>query len=210
MKLLFLMLSALLAVQYANCSPDEKDKACAFNSTGLQSTSAETLGTNARNQLAAVDIKHIYVNDYRQEDTKEELKVTLRKGEDKWVYFWTSFNSEANPRTLYIRSDCERVLASMASYSVFYNSITVTTSRTWSCLNWSLKKGQYSYGDFSSYSSYRRSSGFKYYTDRVDIRVLPDNIPLGLSKDLECFDKQFPLLKTSSKKRLRVNLTLMS
>lgn len=129
----------------------------------------ETLGTNARNQLAAVDIKHIYVNDYRQEDTKEELRVTLRKGEDKWVYFWTSFNSEANPRTLYIRFDGERVLASMASYSVFHNSITVSTSRTWSCLNWSLKKGQYGYRDFPSYSSYRRSSGFKYYTDRVDI-----------------------------------------
>lgn len=97
----------------------------------------------------------------------------------------------------------------MASYSVFYNSITVSTSRTWSCLNWSLKKGQYGYGDFPSYSSYRRSSGFKYYTDRVDIRVLPDNIPLGPSKDLECFDKQFPLLKTFSKNRLRVNLTKM-
>lgn len=204
------MLSALLTLQYARCSPHEKDKGCAFNSTGLQSTSAGIVGTqNARNQFAAVDIKHIYVNDYGEEDTKKQLRVTLSKGEDKWIYFWTSFNREANPRTFYIRFDGEQVLASIASYSVFYNSITVTTSRKWSCLHWSLNKGQYGYGDFSSYSNYRRSSGFEFYTDKVDIRVLPDNIPLGPSKDLECFDKQFPSLKTATKNRLRVNITKM-
>ena len=235
------MLSALLAVQYANCSPNVNDKACAFDSTGLHSTSAGALGTisphttarfrssaaqsfethtkppatqairpNARNQAAAVDIKHIYRDNYGKEDTKTELRVTLRNGEETWVYFWTSFNSYANPRTLYIRFDGERVLASMARHSAFYNSVLVTTSRKWSCLNWSLKKGQRVWrADFSTYSYYRRSSGFKYYRDMVDIRVLPDNIPLGPSKDLECFDKQFPSLKTSSKNRLRVNLTKM-
>lgn len=72
-----------------------------------------------------------------------------------------------------------------------------------------MNKGQYGYGDFSSYSNYRRSSGFEFYTDKVDIRVLPDNIPLGPSKDLECFDKQFPSLKTATKNRLRVNITKM-
>ena len=156
-----------------------------------------------------MDVKHIYVNDYGKENTKKQFRVTLSKGEDKWIYFWTSFNREANPRTLYILFDGEQVLASIASYSVFYNSITVTTSRKWSCLHWSLNKGQYGYGDFSSYSNYRRSSGFEFYTDKVDIRVLPDNIPLGPSKDLECFDEQFPSLKTATKNRLRVNITKM-
>lgn len=141
MNLLFtFVLSALLTLQYARCSPHEKDKGCAFKSTGLQSISAGIISTrNARNQFAAVDIKHIYVNDYGKEDSKKQLRITLSKGEDKWIYFWTSFNNEANPRTLYIRFDGEQVLASIASYSVLDNSITVTTSRKWSCLHWSIR-----------------------------------------------------------------------
>lgn len=126
------------------------------------------------------------------------------------MYFWGSSNyRENNPRSLYIRFDGERVLASMASLSVYYNSITVETSGKWSCLNLSLKKGQYGSGDFSTYSSYRPSSGFQVYRDNINIQVLPPNIPLGPSKDLECFHRQFCSLKASSKNTLRVNLTKM-
>ena len=39
--------------------------------------------------------------------------------------------------------------------------------------------------------------------------MLPPNIPLGPSKDLECFHRQFSSLKASSKNTLRVNLTKM-
>lgn len=207
MKLVFLILSALLAVQYAKCSPNENDKACAFNSTSLHSTSAEALDVKARNQIAAVDIEHIYTDSYGTEKTKKELRVTLSKGEEKWVYLWASFNT--HDRSLYIRFDGERVTASMASLSVYYNSITVETSGKWSCLNWSLKKGQYGRGTFSTYTSYRESSGLQFYRDTIDIRVLAPNIPLGPSKDLECFHTQFPSVKASSNNRLRVNLTKM-
>ncbi len=208
MKLVFFILSALLAVQYAKCLPaNENDKACAFNSTVLHSTSAGALDVKARNQIAAVDIEHIYTDSYGTEKTKKQLRITLSKGEEQWLYLWASFNIHG--RSLYIRFDGERVTASMASLSVYYNSITVETSGKWSCLNWSLKKGQSGTGTFSTYTSYRDSSGLQIYRDTIDIKVLPSNIPLGPSKDLECFHSQFPSLKASSNNRLRVNLTKM-
>lgn len=74
------MLSALLvllAVQYAKCSPNENDMACAFNSTGIHSTSARVLDKKARIQVAAVDTEHIYADGYGTEDAKKELRVTL-------------------------------------------------------------------------------------------------------------------------------------
>ena len=265
MKFVFFTLSALLVVQYAYCLPNEMDKKCALDSTGVQgtsasvpstnvlhstlhgvvgtstpnspsatlfrtissrswrrttpgvtqtgtvhSTSAGTFVTSAPSQLAALDIKHVYRNGYGKETVEKRLRVILRRDEAKWVYLRAYSNSYSDPRALYVHFDGIRVLATIASHSVWYNSILVETSHEWSCVKRSLKKGHFSYEDFSTYSSYRESSGFRVYTDWVEIRVLTDDVPLGPSKDLECFGKQFPLLKRTSKTGgVRVNLTKM-
>ena len=47
-----------------------------------------------------------------------------------------------------------------------------------------MRKGNSSYEDFSTYSSYREGSQFWVYTDWVEIRVLTNDVPLGRSKDL--------------------------
>lgn len=207
MKLLCFLLSALL--QYTLCSANPKDKECVVNTT-FPTVQAQDIKT--RNLLAAVDIKHAY-DEYpsKEKRTEKTLRIMLKKGEARWVYLRTSFNNHANPRTLYIHFNGERVLASMASYhdQVTYMRDLVETTHKWSCINWSLKKGQSDSKTFSTYHSIS-SSRSELYFDRVEIDVLPGNVPLGPSKDLECFEKQFPSVhKASSKQRLRVNITKM-
>ena len=100
------------------------------------------------------------------------------------MYLRAYSNSYSDPRALYVHFDGIRVLATIASHFVWYNSILVETSHEWSSVRRSLRKGNFSYEDFSTYSSYREASRFRVYTDWVEIRVLTNDVPLDRSKDL--------------------------
>ena len=100
------------------------------------------------------------------------------------MYLRAYSNNYSDPRALYVHFDGICVLATIASHLVWYNSILVETGHEWSSVRRSLRKGNFSYEDFSTYSSYREGSQFWVYTDWVEIRVLTNDVPLGRSKDL--------------------------
>ena len=120
----------------------------------------------------------------RRDNWEKDCESYWGETKQKWVYLRAYSNNYSDPRALYVHFDGICVLATIASHFVWYNSILVEISHEWSSVRRSLRKGNFTYEDFSTYSSYREGSRFRVYTDWVEIRVFTNDVPLGRSKDL--------------------------